>query len=79
MKKSILSLIIATSIITGYIPTSVGAETINNINILEEKSSDIKYKNGSYIVKNKTLKEDSDKNSAARTYVNEESNWNIRW
>ncbi|MEN8078179.1 NEAT domain-containing protein [Clostridioides difficile] len=73
MKKSILSLIIATSIITGYIPTSVEAETINNINILEEKNSDIKYKNGSYIVKNKTLKEDSDKNSAARTYVNEES------
>lgn len=73
MKKSLLSLIIASSIIIGYIPVNVGAETITNINVLEMGNENIKYENGTYKVKNKTLKEDSDKTSAARNYVSEDS------
>lgn len=73
MKRNILSLIIATIIIIGFIPTTTNAETINNINILKEESSDIKYQNGNYIVKNEILKEDIDKESAARNYIAKES------
>ncbi|WP_195987079.1 NEAT domain-containing protein [Clostridium sp. D53t1_180928_C8] len=73
MKKILLSIIIVSTIIIGYTPLNVGAETITNINVLEMRSENIKYENGTYEVKNKTLKVDSDRTSAARSYVSEDS------
>lgn len=61
MKKILLSIIIVSTIIIGYTPLNVGAETITNINVLEMRSENIKYENGTYEVKNKTLKVDSDR------------------
>lgn len=73
MKRNIVSLIIATTIITGVMPTTANAETVNSINILKEENLNIKYKTGNYIVKNEILKEDVDKESAARNYISKES------
>ncbi|WP_304406167.1 NEAT domain-containing protein [uncultured Clostridium sp.] len=73
MKRNIVSLIIATTIITGVMPTTANAETVNSIDILKEENLNIKYKTGNYIVKNEILKEDVDKESAARNYISKES------
>lgn len=73
MKRNIVSLIIATTIITGVMPTTANAETVNSINILKEENLNIKYKTGNYIVNNEILKEDVDKESAARNYISKES------
>lgn len=73
MKRNIVSLIIATTIITGVMLTTANAETVNSINILKEENLNIKYKTGNYIVKNEILKEDVDKESAARNYISKES------
>lgn len=73
MKRNIVSLIIATTIITGVMPTTANAETVNSIDILKEENLNIKYKIGNYIVKNEILKEDVDKESAARNYISKES------
>ena len=56
MKRNIVSLIIATTIITGVMPTTANAETVNSINILKEENLNIKYKTGHNIVKNEILK-----------------------
>lgn len=73
MKRNIVLLIIATTIITGVMLTTANAETVNSINILKEENLNIKYKTGNYIVKNEILKEDVDKESAARNYMSKES------
>lgn len=73
MKRNIVSLIIATTIITGVMPTTANAETVNSIDILKEENLNIKYKTGNYIVKNEILKEDVDKESVARNYISKES------
>lgn len=73
MKRNIVSLIIATTIITGVMLTTANAETVNSINILKEENLNIKCKTGNYIVKNEILKEDVDKESAARNYISKES------
>lgn len=73
MKRNIVLLIIATTIITGVMPTTANAETVNSIDILKEENLNIKYKTGNYIVKNEILKEDVDKESAARNYISKES------
>lgn len=73
MKKKIVLLIMATTILSSYIPVQARAETMSIVDVVKENDQKIKYENGIYNVKNKVFKIDEDKNSAARSYVNESS------
>ena len=72
MKKSVLTILLATTIFAGSLPYNAIAFEEGN-NTIIESYEDITYEKGVYTVKNETLKADEDKESAARKYVEPES------
>ncbi|MDO4535212.1 MAG: NEAT domain-containing protein [Clostridium perfringens] len=72
MKKNTIALILAASLIGGYMPAEVFATGNSEIECFSE-TEDKKYANGTYTVANSALRVDSDAQSSARKYVNEES------
>ncbi len=70
MKRNIVSLIIATTIITGVMPTTANAETVNSINILKEENLNIKYKTGNYISKESLIEITEEKITANLEFTN---------
>ncbi len=70
MKKNTIALMIAASLMAGYMPVEVFAT--GNSEIESFSSENKKYANGTYTVSNSTLKIDSDDQSSARKYVTEE-------
>lgn len=72
MKKKVLTLLLAASIITGYILNKVSAIDFNEQREIS-LTSEVNYQNGVYNAKNRVLKIDKDEDSTARKYVEEES------
>ncbi len=75
MNKRLAALIMAGMITATIMPWEAEASQLVNNSGIYMTGEDIEYTyaEGEYIVKNETLKEDSDADSAARKYVNPES------
>lgn len=71
MKKNTIALMIAASLMAGYMPVEVFATENNEIESFSSENK--KYAHGVYNVSNSTLRVDSDAQSSARKYVTEES------
>lgn len=71
MKKNTIALMIAASLMVGYMPVEVFATENNEIESFSSENK--KYAHGVYNVSNSTLRVDSDAQSSARKYVTEES------
>lgn len=72
MKKNTIALMIAASLMAGYMPVEVFATENMEVESFSEAENK-KYANGTYTVSNKSLKIDSDDQSSASKYVNGES------
>lgn len=72
MKRKTLALILATTIMVGYLPVDTLASERTEIENTIEERSEI-YKDGTYTIENKVYKIDTDSNSAARNYVDNQS------
>lgn len=71
MKKNTIALMIAASLMAGYMPVEVFATENNEMESFSSENK--KYAHGVYNVSNSTLRVDSDAQSSARKYVTEES------
>lgn len=71
MKKNTIALMIAASLMVGYMPVEVFATENNEMESFSSENK--KYAHGVYNVSNSTLRVDSDAQSSARKYVTEES------
>lgn len=72
MKRKALAVILATTIMMGYLPVeTLASEGVEIENTIDERSKN--YKDGTYKVENKVYKIDADSNSAARNYVDNQS------
>ena len=71
MKKNTIALMIAASLMAGYMPVEVFATENNDIESFSSENK--KYAHGVYNVSNCTLRVDSDAQSSARKYVTEKS------
>lgn len=72
MKRKTLAVILATTIMVGYLPVDTLASERTEIENTIEERSEI-YKDGTYTIENKVYKIDADSNSAARNYVDNQS------
>lgn len=72
MKKNTIALMIAASLMVGYMPVEVFATGNSEVENFSETQNK-RYANGIYTVSNKSLKIDSDDVSSASRYVNGES------
>lgn len=72
MKRKTLAVILATTIMVGYLPVDTLASERTEIENTIEERSEI-YKDGTYTIENKVYKIDADSNSAARSYVDNQS------